>query len=873
MGQRIPKTVLKKHLHRAGSPFEQDQPGVEPPESSPIPPKKKRTASKKKAVSGSVHTDPVNGFEVIEKWLATKEQTAFPFQEETWHAYGAGQSGLVNAPTGFGKTFAVFLGVLIDYMNRTPDYQTRTDAGLQLLWISPLRALGTDLARAMQTALDELQIPWTVAVRNGDTSTAERTRQKKQIPEVLVITPESLHLLMAQKGHQELFRNVQCVCVDEWHELLSTKRGVQVELALAHLAGIASDLRIWGLSATIGNLEEALAVLTASRSADTTLIRSNLHKQIDIQTILPDTVETLPWAGHLGIRMLDKVIPVIRESRSTLLFTNTRAHSERWYQALLDAAPDLAGEVALHHSAIDPQLRNWVEAQLHQGTLKCVVCTASLDLGVDFRPVDTIIQVGSPKGIARFLQRAGRSGHQPGEVSRVFFVPTHSLELTEVLALQRAYREGVVERRPPLQLCYDVLVQYAVTLAVGDGFFPEALFKEVTQSACFRELTVDEFDWVLRFITVGGDSLDGYDEYHRVVIDEDGCYRVPNRRTALRHRMHIGTIVSNASVKVRFVGGGYIGHAEESFIGRLKPGTVFVLGGKKLELVHVRDMEAVVRKSKAKNALVPSWSGGRLSLSNDLGQLLRGVLEDAASPQPKDELLQFLQPLFQLQRQRSVIPEQGELLVEKIHTRDGYHLFIYPFEGRQVHTAMAGLLAWRIAQTVPITFSIAANDYGFELLSDAAIPVSGKILRELLSVVNLDEELRHSVNEKELARRKFRDIAVIAGLVFPGTPGAQKKARHLQSSASLVYDVLAEAEPQNLLFQQATIEAVSQELEFERLYEALKRIESCRLRLETPDRFTPFSFPIKVDSLREELSTEKLEDRIRKMQAAATRWE
>lgn len=875
MGQRIPKTVLKKHLYRAGNePAEGPSDANFPEKETPQPTPKKRAAprTKKKLISGNINTEPVNGFEVIETWLAAKDQTAFPFQEETWHAYCAGQSGLVNAPTGFGKTFAVFLGVLIDYMNRTPDYQTREGIGLQLLWISPLRALAADLARAMQAALEELQFPWTVAVRNGDTTTAERNRQKKNIPEIMVITPESLHLLFAQKDHAKMFRNLQCICVDEWHELLSTKRGVQVELALAHLSGMAENLRIWGLSATIGNLEEALTVLTASRPENIVLVRSNLHKKIAIQTILPDTVETLPWAGHLGIKMLDKVLPVIRENRSTLLFTNTRNHSERWYQALLDAAPDLAGSIALHHSAIDPQLRSWVEEQLHAGTLQCVVCTASLDLGVDFRPVDTIIQVGSPKGIARFLQRAGRSGHQPGEVSRVFLVPTHSLEIAEAVALQRAYEEGVVEKRVPLQLCYDVLVQYAVTLAVGDGFFPENLYHEVTKTACFRELTGEEAHWILQFITVGGDSLNGYDEYHRVSVDETGCYRVTDRRTALRHRMHIGTIVSNASVKVRFLGGGYVGHAEESFIGRLKPGDVFLLAGRKLELVLVRDMEALVKRSNTKNVRVPTWSGGRMSLSGDFGDLLRGVFEDAAHPVVQEPLLRFLSPLFDLQEKRSAIPEKSELLVEKIRTRDGYHLFVYPFEGRQVHTAMAGLLAWRIAQTLPITFSLAANDYGFELLSDTEILLSGNELKRLFAIENLADDLRHSVNEKELARRKFRDIAVIAGLVFPGMPGAQKKARHLQSSAGLVYDVLEEVEPTNLLFQQATTEALSQELDFERLHEAMLRLQKSRLVLTEPSRFTPFSFPIKVDSLREELSTEKLEDRIRKMQAAAVRW-
>ena len=609
MGQRIPKNIPKKHLH-----FLSEEALAQEEKKRPVA--KPRVPKKKKTVLPAEAFTPQNGFAVIEEWLAGKDQTAFPFQEETWHAYGAGQSGLVNAPTGFGKTFAVFLAVIIEWISQNPDYQYKEDNGLQLLWISPLRALSADIARAMQAALEELQIPWQVGIRNGDTSTAERAKQKRALPEILVITPESLHLLFASKGYRPLFQNLRCVCVDEWHELLGTKRGVQVELALAHLVNLGSDsknkkaqtqesefevhlpqsLRIWGLSATIGNLEEAVEVLCATVPADTVLIRSGLHKQIEMQTLLPQTVDRLPWAGQLGLRMLEDVIPVIRKSQSTLLFCNTRAQSERWYQGILEAAPDLAGQLALHHSAIDPGLRSWVEGSLHAGTLKCVVCTASLDLGVDFRPVDTIIQIGSPKVIARFLQRAGRSGHQPGEVSRVFFVPTHSLEIAESAALQQAYHNNVVERRQPMQLSFDVLVQWTVTLAVGEGFFPPTLYKEVKETYNFRQLSGTEWEWILHFITKGGDSLNGYDEYHRVQVGEEGLYKVIDRRTALRHRMNMGTIVSDAMVRVKFLSGGFVGAIEESFISRLKPGDTFLLAGRKLELILVRDMEAKVRK-------------------------------------------------------------------------------------------------------------------------------------------------------------------------------------------------------------------------------------------------------------------------------------
>lgn len=818
--------------------------------------------------------EQTNGFEVIESWLASKGLQSFAFQEETWHAYCAGQSGIVNAPTGFGKTFAVFLAVLIDWINRHPDYKAPKNNGLQLLWLSPLRALAQDIGRAMEMALEELGIPWQVAVRNGDTPVAERVRQKKHMPEILITTPESLHLLLASKGYPALFRSLSCIAVDEWHELLGSKRGVQVELALSHMKRIAptegEGLRIWGISATIGNLDEALQVLLGDRT-DGIIVRAREQKQVAINTILPETVERFPWAGHLGLKIIDKVLPVIRASRSTLLFTNVRSHAERWYQALLDVAPDLAGAIALHHSAVDPQTRTWIEEQLHLGNLQVVVCTASLDLGVDFRPVDTVIQIGSPKGIARFMQRAGRSGHSPGELSNVHFVPTHSLEIVEAAALQEAYRKGIIENRTPILMAFDVLIQYMVTRATGEGFDSEALYAEVISTHCYADLSWDEWEWLLAFIIRGGNTLQSYDDYHRVV-EAAGLYRVTSRRVAMRHRMHIGTIVGDALMRVRYIGGGFVGTIEESFISRLVPGDVFVLAGKRLELLMVRDMEAVVRKSVARNAIVPSWMGGRLPLSANLGEVLRSTFQQAAGSGKKHPLIEFLEPLFRTQAQLSVIPKEDELLVELIHTKDGYHLFVYPFEGRLVHQAMAALLAYRISRNTPITFSIAMNDYGFELLSDQPIPVDESNVQELFVTEGLYQDLQRSVNAAELGRRKFRDIAVIAGLIFQGYPGAKKKQRHLQNSTSLLYQVLSEHEPQNLLLQQAYNEAFTQEIELERMFASLERIGKGHIIISRPEYLTPFCFPIKVDSLREELSSEKLEDRIKKMQQQLERF-
>ena len=813
------------------------------------------------------------GYQIIHHWLRSKGFYPFHFQEEAWHHIINGASGLVNAPTGCGKTFAVFLGALIDFINRHPgDFGKRRKNGLQLLWITPLRALAKDIARAMQEVITDLGMGWEVGVRNGDTSPSERAKQKRQMPEVLVITPESLHLLLAQKGYPSLFESLKLIAVDEWHELLGTKRGVQVELALSRLVGLAritnrnNQISVWGISATIGNLEEARQVLLHPLQITGVTVVAELSKNIEILSVFPDEIEKYPWAGHLGLNLAVKILPIIRESRTTLVFINTRGMSERWYQALLTLAPELAGSIALHHGSIDMELRNWVEDNLHTGNLKVVVCTSSLDLGVDFRPVETVIQVGSPKGVARFLQRAGRSGHSPEATSRIYFLPTHSLELLEAAALKSAISERLIESREPRILCFDVLIQYLHTLAVGEGFLPHEILPELRATWCFRDMDDQEWQKTLHFLTEGGQALGQYDEYRKVEIDA-GVFRIRNRRLAMRHRLHIGTIVSDPMMKVKFLTGGYVGMIEEYFISRLSPGDVFTLAGRQLEFVMIKDMTALVRRTHSKKAIVPSWEGGRVPLSANLGKKLRATLDKSSSKELDSEPeLEILQPLLQLQAKLSYVPKENELLIEQIETRDGFHLFVYPFEGRLVHEAMAAILAYRISRSTPISFSFAMNDYGFELLSDQPIPVDDSNVYELFSPENLLHDIQRSVNSTEMARRKLRDIAAIGGLVFPGYPGEQKKARHLQASASLLFNVFSEYDPQNLLLRQAYQEIFDQQMEEQRLREMLQRVQRSRIILKFPDRLTPFCFPIKVDSMREDLSSEKMEDRVRKMQ-------
>jgi len=834
------------------------------------------------------------GQQVIRNWYQRKNWQQFPFQQEMEEAYLNGFSGLLNAPTGSGKTFAVFLPFLADYINKYPDtYQTRQNNGLLMLWITPLRALTNDIRKAMQEVCDEIGLPWRIMTRTGDTSAAEKQALKTKLPEVLLTTPESLHLMLAQKEYPRIFQGLQVLVTDEWHELLGTKRGVQVELGLSRLKVLSRKLevgslksekdsrlrtqdlglRIWGISATIGNLEQAVDVLLGNDfpKESIKMVRAFVDKKLVIRSVIPENIENFSWSGHIGVKLLPQVMEIVAQSNTTLIFTNTRSQAEIWYHAILDNYPEYAGIMAMHHGSLDNELRNWVEQALHAEALKVVVCTSSLDLGVDFRPVDSVVQVGSPKGVARFMQRAGRSGHAPGAISKAWYVPTHSLELLEGAALKQGIRKGIYESRDPMQLSMDVLIQYMVTLAVSDGFRADELFKEVKNTYAFADLTRNEFDELLDFITHGGKVLAQYDEFLKVEVD-NGLFKVNSRRVALRHRLSIGTITSDVSIRVKWLSGKSLGTIEESFISKLKEGDSFWFAGQNLEFIRIKEMSAYVKKSAAKKGIVPSWMGGRMPLSSQLSAVFREKLDEVAHGIEYDEEVIALKPLFQLQAELSHLPQSHEFLIESFRAKDGHHLIFYPFEGRLVHEGMASLLAYRISRIRNFSFSIAMNDYGFELLADEDIPIEQALEdAEFFSIDNLLADIQQSLNANEMARRRFRDIASIGGLVFTGYPGQQVKNRHLQASSSLLFDVFSEYDPNNLLVRQAYNEALAFQLEEFRLREALQRIIKQSIILKEIYQPTPFAFPIMVDSLgRERLTTETMEERIAKLTVTGT---
>lgn len=815
----------------------------------------------------------------IDAFFAANSWEPFPFQRQVWSAYFAGESGLVHAATGTGKTYAAWLGPVLEWLRDHPAGRARPRkrshaAPLRVLWITPLRALAADTELALRAPVEALGLPWTVETRTGDTSPALRARQRERLPTALVTTPESLTLLLTRADARDLFADLACVVVDEWHELMASKRGVQTELALARLRGFAPSLRTWGLSATLGNLHEARDVLLGvdpvGQPNPGRLVRGLVPKALTVDALIPETIETFPWFGHLNTRLLPAVIQAIEEGRTCLVFTNTRSQCEIWFQALLDARPDWAGVLALHHGSLARRARDAVEDGLRTGALRCVVCTSSLDLGVDFRPVDRVLQIGSPKGVARLLQRAGRSGHQPGAVSRVTCVPTHAFELVEVAAARRALAANAIEARHPVERPLDLLAQHAVTLAVGGGFTRDELLAEARRTHAYRDLTVEELDWVLDFVVRGGPALTAYPEYSRVE-ESEGLFTVSDRMVAMRHRLSIGTILSDTALTVKYTSGRTLGTIEESFLARMNAGERFIFAGKVLELVRIRDLVAWVRKASSPKGAVPSWQGARMPLSTELSAAVRATLEDARTGKFAGPEMEAVRPVLEVQAKLSRIPALHELLIERVTTKEGHHCFVYPFEGRLVHEGFSALFAYRIAQFAPITFSFSCNDYGFELLSHEPAPLEEALAGGLLSSEHLLHDILASLNAAELARRQFREVARVAGLIFQGYPGRDRTVKQLQASSGLLYDVFTKYDPANLLVRQAQREVLERQLEQTRLGQTLERLRRGTVTVLDLERPSPLAFPLLTDRSRAKVTSERLSDRVRRMANALAR--
>lgn len=799
----------------------------------------------------------------LQAWFATRGWRPLPFQRATWRHYLAGESGLLHTPTGSGKTLAMFGGPLLQALIDPPPAPARASAvrPLQVLWVTPLRALASDTARALQTVIDGIGLGWKVGLRSGDASSRERRQAREGRVDVLVTTPESLALLLSYPDTLPRMQHLRCVVVDEWHELLGSKRGVLLQLNLARLRDASPNLQLWGLSATLGNLQQARQVLLPDQP-DAPLVEGARQRPVQVQTLLPPAGERFPWAGHLGLVALPRVLQAIQGARSTLLFTNTRAQAELWHQALAAVWPEDATTLALHHGSLDPTLRQQVEDGLRAGSLRCVVATSSLDLGVDFPEVDQVLQLGSPKGVARLRQRAGRARHRPGASGRITCIPSHALEVAEFAAARNALREGVVEARRPRVLSLDVLAQHAVSCALAGGFQADALLAQVRRTHAFADLSDAQWQAVLDFIVQGGRALSQYPDFHKVQIDDSGIYRVPDRRQALRHRLSIGTISSDGSVRVQFLRGGSLGSVEEQFAGRLRPGDRFQFAGRLLELVQLRDMTAYVRVARGRgDGSVPRWQGGQLPLSMPLGQALLAVLSGSDNSAEST----WLAPLLALQARVSARPSPAQLLMEDVRRREGQFVFVYPFAGRHVHEALAALLSLRCTRLQRNSIGYAVNDHGLVLAPAQPITLDAPTWHALFTRDGLLDDLRAAVNLGELARRQFRGIARVAGLLVPSLPGGMPRSlRQLQASAGLLHDVLRQHDPEHMLLALAEQEVLQEALDLPGLQQALACIGGQTVSLQQPASLTPLGFPLWAERLRGQFSNEDWRTRVQR---------
>ncbi len=803
--------------------------------------------------------------EGLRGWMRDRGWTPLPHQERTWRAQLDGASGLVCVPTGSGKTYAAYFGALAAAVAAA----RRGDGdGLRILWITPLRAMARDIELALARPVADLGLPVTVASRIGDTSSHKKRKLRERLPTVLLTTPESLCILLSYDDAQHKFAGVHTVVVDEWHELAGTKRGTQTELALARLRTLGRGVRTWALSATLGNVDE-LAVAVAGPGRPARVVRSELPARVALATL--GGPAGLPWFGYLGATMFDAVADALDPARPTLLFTNTRNQAERWYRALLERRPEWFERFGLHHGSIDGDERDRIERGLRDGSVTLVVCTSSLDLGVDFAPVERVVQIGSARGVARLLQRAGRARHRPGEVSEVLMVPTHAMQLVEIAALRRALAAGEIEPRRPLQAPVDVLAQHLVTCAAGGGFAPDELFAEVRTSHAYRDLDRATFDRVLAFVERGGPTLAAYPRYHRIVRRQGRCV-VADQQLAREHRAAIGTITQDGTMRVRFLNGHVLGSVEERFLSRVRPGERFLFGGRVLELVSVRDMDVRVRAARGPSEHAPKWVGGRLPLSDSLATATRELLVDVRTQLEAGRDLADFEPEVRavaslLRRQHEVGRLPGDrVLAEVCRTREGEHLFLFPFAGRLAHEGLAALLAFRLGRRRAATFALSANDYGLELLAAGACDFVAALADPTLwSGESLDDDALRAVNAAELSRRQFREVARVAGLVHEGFGRHRKGARQLQTSAGLLHDVFARHEPGHLLLSQARDEVLQRHFDRDRLAAVLARVERDGLEVVTTARPSPLAFPLALERVEARVSSETARQRLERM--------
>jgi len=811
-------------------------------------------------------------------WFAARGWHPHSHQLALLEAAESGRNTLLIAPTGGGKTLAGFLPSLVDLASRPRP--ANTGPRIHTLYVSPLKALATDIARNLAAPVEEMRLPLRLETRTGDTPPSRRVRQRERPPDILLTTPEQIALMLSHPSAPELFGSLKYVILDELHALASSKRGDLLSLDLARLRALSPGLTAIGLSATVARPSELAAFLAAHADHATAklsdVVVASGGVQPDIAILRSDA--DLPWAGHSARYALPEIYEAIKAHRLSLIFVNTRSQAEMLFHELWRYNDDNL-PIALHHGSLDVAQRRKVEAAMVAGKLRAVVCTSTLDLGIDWGDVDLVINVGAPKGASRLAQRIGRANHRLDEPSKALLVPANRFEVVECQAALEAAAEGAQDTPPARPGALDVLAQHILGVACGDPFHPDALYAEVTSAAPYHDLPRETFDQVLQFVATGGYALANYDRYAKLKLTPDGLYRVAHPRIAQQYRLNVGTIVEAPMLRVRFArraggalntrsalaGGRVLGEVEEWFIEQLVAGDTFVFAGEVLRFEGLRENDAIVTRAHARDPKIPSYDGGKFPLSTYLADRVRKLLADPshwrALPDQVSDWLRY-------QAEYSVVPGPNEMLVETFPRGNRHYLVCYPFEGRLAHQSLGMLLTRRLERARAAPLGFVANEYALAIwgLHDMGAMVrSGRLdLTKLFDEDMLGDDLDAWLAESNLMRRSFRVCAIISGLIERRHPGQEKTGRQMTVSSDLIYDVLRQHEPDHILLKAAFADAATGMLDVARLGDFLKRVQG-RIRHIDLGRVSPLAVPVMLEIGRESVPGDAGEMILREM--------
>jgi len=795
---------------------------------------------------------------VFAEWFKSRGWRPRPHQLQCLEAARNGLSHLLIAPTGGGKTLAGFLPSLIDI-------HEGSGGGLHTLYISPLKALAVDIARNVAAPVREMGLNVTLETRTGDTPASRRLRQKYAPPDILLTTPEQVALLLAHRDAERLFANLNSIVVDELHALINVKRGQLLALALARLKRLAPRLRITGLSATVPDPAPLLEFLAAG-GEPARLIRAESGAKPVVR--VHDSESALPWSGHSARHAFAEVYEAIRRSRLTLVFVNTRSQAEMTFQALWSMNDDGLA-IALHHGSLDVEKRRKVEAAMTRGALRAVVCTSTLDLGIDWGDVDLVIQMGAPKGASRLTQRIGRANHRMDEPSSALLIPGNRFEVLECIAARDAIEEGALDGEGPKAGALDVLAQHVLGMACARPFDPDDLYAEVRSAAPYAGLSRRDFDDVLEFVASGGYALKAYERFRRIVKTPEGHFRVRNALVAQNYRMNVGTIVESPAFNIRLLSsrgpkrpGPKLGTVEEWFIEGLAPGDTFLLAGEILRFEGVSGIDAFVTRAPGHEARIPSWNGGKFPLTTYLAARVRRLIHDQAS---WSALPDALREWLEVQSEVSQIPEPDELLIETFPYANRHFLVCYPFDGRLAHQTLGMLLTRRLERLGFQPLGFVPTEYSLSVWGRK--DMQGVDLAALFDQDMLGDDLESWLQESVLMKRTFANCAVIAGLVDRRHSGLEKSGRQVSFSADLIYDVLREHEPHHVLMRAAWADAAGGFLDIARLSGLLARVKG-RLRHARLDRVSPLAVPVMLEINKTSIHGEAQEAMLKEASAA-----